>query len=412
MATIPLDEILVDADAEAMLVIDLLGEYQAALSFWQLWSKCPDAMEKSGKSREEAERVVRERLKTLRDAVETAEPIIKRAESSLADAHPGGTVSDPNINGIEAACWPRWALNCAKNVTHFPRLGILRPGDPEFRHGPHVSLETLETRLMQERRETMRQQESETVDAESWTVPSEITYAGGFLARHNLPEDMTAAYKHAVRLLQSCCRTRAPVSLAWVCHDPCDVLQELESLLIDAEPTISPVMAEWEKNTAHLSTVNFHRCHSQTALGLCVRIAEDTKATLEYACRYPFVIINGEELELEGRDAAEVVQLRRDATADQFIRTGRITFSALEEIGGRLQKEILAVAANREETRANDTWSDYFTPAEWQKAWKCSETAWRKYRDEMELEKHPVSRHRKVRFLKADLRRLGLTEPE
>lgn len=57
-------------------------------------------------------------------------------------------------------------------------------------------------------------------------------------------------------------------------------------------------------------------------------------------------------------------------------------------------------------------WTEYHTPAEWRTAWNnCTESTWRKYRDEMKADKHPVSRARRVRFKLADLQRLGLAEP-
>lgn len=64
---------------------------------------------------------------------------------------------------------------------------------------------------------------------------------------------------------------------------------------------------------------------------------------------------------------------------------------------------------------ASKEWSRYHEPSSWRRKWGegslISETKWRKYRDEMGVEKHQVSGSRLVRFKLSELKRLGLSEP-
>jgi hypothetical protein len=58
-----------------------------------------------------------------------------------------------------------------------------------------------------------------------------------------------------------------------------------------------------------------------------------------------------------------------------------------------------------------NSWSGFHSPDEWRKAWEVSETTWRKFRNKIRCDQHPVSKSKRVRFLVAELQRMGLIEP-
>jgi hypothetical protein len=62
------------------------------------------------------------------------------------------------------------------------------------------------------------------------------------------------------------------------------------------------------------------------------------------------------------------------------------------------------------ERRADDEWSDWASPADWQKAWHCGPTKWKRLSKGLaeSRQRHPESGSKRVRFRLAALQELGL----